>query len=122
MISGECRSRKPHLFETHVATPITAVLDEVLPLTIRARRTGFLLRLAGHCSAAYPIPARPNKTLQSPDSSRKSGLLNGNQDPFLISTSRISPLQNGSTVRCGRPGYIEILAAVIRLNRKAAIS
>jgi hypothetical protein len=48
----------------NLCTPsVTAVLHDVLSLTIRTPRAWFLLRLADHSSAAYPIPARPNKTI-----------------------------------------------------------
>ncbi len=30
---------------------------------MRTRSASFLFDFAGHCSAAYPIPARPNKTV-----------------------------------------------------------
>ncbi len=39
-------------------------LNNSWSLTMRTEAVGFLLCLFGHCSAAYSIPAGPNKTTQ----------------------------------------------------------
>src|SRR3982751_2483790 len=63
--SARQRSERAVAIDTAVdlcAPSITAVLDNIRELTIRTQATRFLLGLTGHCSAAYLIPAFPNKT------------------------------------------------------------
>ena len=48
------------------AAPVTAVLDDIRELTMGTRGARFLFDFAGHCSAAYLILARPNKTSVTP--------------------------------------------------------
>jgi hypothetical protein len=56
------------------ASPITAILAKVLPLTMRTQTRRFLFDFAGHSSAAYPIPARPNKTIWTGKGRRRADM------------------------------------------------
>lgn len=47
-----------------LCTPsITTILDKILSITMRTLKALLLYGLVSHCSAAYPIPAYPNKTV-----------------------------------------------------------